>query len=274
MENLIDAIHIAFKLLTNNFKGLTTFAQAMGAIVIITHTSSKMFKAFSSTGKVFDKDGLTPYDILLPFALIMLIAFLNPIFKGIESISELILLNSSEELKNLTEKISMLIVEDEKEAFQNLKWYNKLLEYGKNSVASFSDFLFGNVFRAILWIVDLLIIPVWYITRYFHLMVFKFFGPIIIALSVFEQTKTWAINLMKVFARAALAIIPLYFVQVISVYLQDTLPSMINTFLMEGSGGAMMLTKGGYLNVIMFFLIIVKGKLCKESFAIMDKIIP
>lgn len=272
--DLINGIHDAFKLLTLNFKGLTLLTQSAGAIIILAHTSSKMFKAFTSTGKVFDKDGLTPYDILRPLALILFIMFLNPIFHGIETISQLILENSSAELKQITEAITLELAEEEAEAFENLSWYKKIFQGYTKSTNFLWNFIFSNFFRLIIFIIDLLIIPTWYITRYFHLIVFKFFGPLVIAFSMFESTKGWSVNLMKVFARAALAIIPLFFVQALSNYLQEALPSIMNTAIMSGSASQIGFTKGGYTNIILFFLVVVKSRLCKESFALMDKIIP
>lgn len=267
------------------------FSKVLAGLIIVITTSHDLFKSFSKTGQIFtDKefDGFSPYKLGRALFLLLLISISTEILSLFDTIMvdiETIALSDIDERRSdIT--ISHLpplesVIDDVSGAVSDFKgdgnWVKKMwLAITKVARAlNPLTWIGGSLAYAlefVLMIVDVFIYPFFLTKRYFLLGLIKLFFPLMIALSIFDKLQDYIINILKMYARVFLAIIPMIF----CIYVVDMLRFNIQEILNTSTGGnATMAVAGPLVSIVSIVVsVLLKVRLFKESFTVMEKIIP
>jgi hypothetical protein len=262
---------------------LVNISKAIGAIIILVTTLKALIENFTTTGKVFsenkDKSGFTPYLLFRSLILLFLIGLSPEILSFFDSVCASI---EGEVLKGIVHQQQQIAI---KETIENLpsendNWITLMLKYLREIKDLFNPmtYIYGpanGIALSIAWAIDMFVYPLFLAKRYFFMGIIKIFLPLMFALSIFDKTRDYVYNILKVYARYFLAIIPLAFVTLFIDQIDaNLLASLENNIDSVFTGNLIRINSGGIKLFVSIFSIFLKIRLYKESFTIMEKLIP
>lgn len=264
----------------NNLNYLIIASKTIAAFIVLFFLISKLAKTFSKNGEVFTnkEGGFTPTDLLKPLIIVVLIisstnilslfdTFLvyieNAAFEGIDIFARVP--NKIEFENNLSEANTNLEGKTLQKIIDIATMLNPINWVGGK---------FATDLLSLSSIFDALIYPFFLAKRYFTLGLVKLFFPLMIAMSTFDKTKDYAINIMKIYARAYLTIIPMVFCVIFCEHIFNNIILILKE--QPGlTGDVVVAISGGLIqNIAVLFIIFIKIALFKLSFQLMDKFIP
>jgi len=277
------------QIFSQGYSGFIIYAKALATIIIIIQLSLNLYRSFSRTGQIFterESDGFSPYELLRGLGLILLIIFSTQVLDLFDSIMvdiETVALSSISDMKESFHLSFVPDAQDLKDALVGVT--NDAKE--DNTTGILKNILrIVNYFNPLTWIggamswalnfilsiVDMFVYPFFLSKRYFILGIIKLFFPLIIAFSIFEKFRDFTTQILKLYARTFLAIIPMIFAS----FFIDYLYVSINDIMWDSVGSAAAMTVAGPLiqMVAIIVAVVLKISLFKQSFTLMDKIIP
>lgn len=258
-----------------------TASKVIASIIVLIFLTKKLYNSFGNTGEVFSdkKGGLSPTDLITPIFIIILIGFSSQILNAFDT---LLVYFERSALDGLEQARSSLINPSDAnldlplpEEDVNRGIYRTLLKiFSLLNPATMFTGSSANAMYGLSYLVDSLIYPFFLAKRYFIMGIVKIFFPLMLALSIFEKTKDYSFNILKIYARAYLSIIPMIF----AVWFCDQIFNHILDAFKSNPGvlsTAVVVVAGETIRLLAAILIIfIKIALFKQSVQLMDKIIP
>jgi hypothetical protein len=268
------------ELFSQNLAFLVLAAKTIGALVVLFVLSKKMFVAFSKHGSFFSdkEDGLTGWDVLRPILLVLLIGASTELLSIFDSFLVYIEQAAFKGFDDtyaskavLTAPFSVPLPEEDTQS-KILRILLRILE-----VLNPMSWIVGNSSHALYAVssmFDAFIYPFFLAKRFFVMAMVKLFFPLMIAASIFDKTKDYAFNLMKIYVRAYLSIIPMIFTVYFCNHIYSNLLNIFRNDPDMGGDAFIAISGGAVYLIMMLFLIFIKIALFKQSNQLMDKLIP
>lgn len=260
---------------------LVLISKTLGCMILLYTLTESMVKNFTATGQVLskDKDGFTPFLMLRSVFLILLIAFSTEILSMLDTICTAIEeyalegIEFEQEVIEMKQKLRDVPNENDNAFTMLIKLFKDLID-----MLNPMNLIYGPanaIAISFAWLVDMFIYPIFLAKRYFFMGIIRVFFPLMIALSIYPKTQDYMLNIIKVYARYFLAIIPLAFVTFFVSSLQQGLFEYVSANVDHTVTTAVYTINAGAFKLYgIVFGIILKIILYKESFKIMEKIIP
>jgi hypothetical protein len=257
---------------------LVIVSKSIGAFILVLSLWKSFFRSFSKTGKVFSEgeEGFSPYTLFRMLGLLLLVSFSTQILDVFDSACAMV---EGEALKGFNNNPDLFSVSapnvtpppaNESAIDGVLRKIGEVVNMMNPS--SWTGGAYTHITQFLLKILDFLIYPVFLAERYFFMGLIKIFVPLMIALSIFDETKDYIYNVFKMYARYYLVIIPYAFVVVFANTLFDTMTVLITPVSAIGPGS--MAISGGLMVILALILVIViKIKLFKMSMPFLKELI-
>lgn len=266
-----------------------TYSKALGALILVVVLGFNLYRSFSRTGQIFterESDGFSPYELLRGLGLILMVIFSTQILDLFDNIMvdiETIALGS---ISNASESLTIDhfptyedMMGSVKDAYSSIKEDN-LANIGKNllKIVNYLNpmtWIGGSlawVLEYVLMLVDIFVYPFFLTKRYFIMGIIKMMFPLLIAVSIFDKTRDYVTQVLKYYARVYLAIIPMIFAS----YAIDLLHFNMNSILETNTYAVGVMTVAAPLVRVasVIVAVLLKIRLFKDSFTIMEKLIP
>lgn len=249
--------------------------KGIAAIIIVISLVKRLAISFTSTGKMIsdNKEGLNTYELIRMFILLSLALASDQVIQGFDYILSIVEDEVIEHMSIQDQGVFEVTTYDFKPPRGSglgatLSYYLQVIIEKVSLITSGAlngtVELLGNV-------IDMIIYPIFLAVRYFHLGLLKIFAPLLFALSLYDKLRDYIYNVLKIYARFSLVIIPFMFVNIfamaifkgiIEVASQSTIGHLTVT-----------LAQGPIRLAGLLFIIILKFTLFKKSITIMEKLI-
>ncbi len=277
----LDFLDKVYKDIFNgNIAYLVNASRVIGGAIVSYSIYKGMMQSFSSTGELISKKegGFSPYMIYRSLFLFMLIIFIPQILSSFDTICAAI---EGDVLKHYTDRMPNFF--DLSEVKLDLPPANETLAAATlrklEAILEFlnpMNWLGGSltyVLDFILKLIDFIIYPIFLAERYFIMGLIKLFAPLMVALSIFEETRKYIYNIFKMYAIYFLVIIPYIFA---TIFVNDLHDGIINMLYKNPTSvtAALMVVSGGTIKACaMVMVIFIKLKLYKTSLPFMKELI-
>ena len=256
---------------------LVLASKSIGGIILVISLWKAFFKSFSKTGKVFSEgdEGFSPYTLIRMLGLLLLVGFSTQILDVFDSVCSLI---ESEALKGFEHKPDFFDVSaapvtpppaNESAIDGVLRKMGEVVNL--LNPTSWTGGAYTHITQSVLKMLDFLIYPVFLAERYFFMGLIRLFFPLMIALTIFEKTKDYIYNILKIYARFYLVIIPYSFVVIFANQLFDAMTLL--TAASSADPSSMVVSTGMIIVLALILVIIIKIKLFKMSMPFLKELI-
>jgi hypothetical protein len=266
--------------MSGTVSGYVTAARVLGGLLVVIELSRKMMISFSSTGKVIteSKDWLSPHDFYRSLGILALAVLSPEILKALDYLLSALMIEGVTGMTQSVDNVAAIFeaANNEIPSGANETLGASVLRYFRNLTGMFSlsNILTSGVLNALLFIIESFIYPIFLAERFFFMGLIRLFFPLIIVFSIYEPTRKYALNIVKMYARWWLVIVPFLFVNVFTDILKHGFIDMLvldqsNAF----ASAAITMNKNMLNNVVLVFAIIIKIKLYKRSIPFMKELI-
>lgn len=277
----IDTMNLAFldeiykEIFSGDIRYLVYSAKGIAAIIIVVMMVKRLSISFTSTGKMLsdNKEGFNVYELIRMFLMLFLALAADQVISGLDYIL------------GIVEEEALIHINPRNQDFFEISKYQVKKPQGTGESGIFSYYLgllleklslfrpdggISPIAELIGKIIDMIIYPLFLGQRYFFLGLLKIFAPIVFALSIYDKLRDYCYNIMKLYAKYTLVIIPFMFVNIMANALYDGVLDLMHQ---NTVGQITMFVATGPIKFMgMIFIIILKISLFKKSFEIMDKI--
>jgi len=278
---ILEIYNEVFENIQLNF--MVNASKAIGGIIVIVMLSKMVFKSYSENGKVFaintdSESGLSPYKLLRMLFLLLMIGFSTQILELADGIMGSIESEAYVNIKEMPDKIQEVYQTEREFNIQNLGFWDKILNQMNeiikviNPLNWFGMGTSGFVY-IILTIIEMIRYPLFLMQRFFVMGLIKIFFPLMIAFSLFDKTKDYVFEIMKVYLRTYLVIIPWIFVNMFGNTMVNGIMGKLSSNVSGVTSSVMAVSEGMIWAVLMIMLIFFKFKAYNKSREFMKDII-
>lgn len=255
---------------------LVNSSKALAGIIFLVAMSKKFMTSFAKKGSVGigdSEDSLSPHDLLRSVLLLLLIGFIPDILNLIDlMLNGLIDVFVSDFKADEMSAIDIgsppvTIMEDDDTIMGSIL---KTMLSLKNTLSP--GVLINRFVGGVAYYLDVLVFMIYLGKRFFILGVLKVISPLILAFSIFPKYKDLTYNLMKIYVRTFLTIIPMLLVVVFA----NQFYSIFMKYMSDGTYGSFtMLVEGSTVQgMAILGMVWLKFTLFKQSSEIMKSIWP
>ena len=194
------------------------FAKTIAGLFIGVNLFQKLMANYSNGGQPFkksDSKGFSPQEIFTSFLLLVLVVSITDLLNVIDNVLTLL---ADETQFKFEEDLGPWATAAKWEDFPDdptfTIWDKILLTLENISKTLNPASLVQAIVGALAWILDQMIFIYFLAIRFFVMGIIKLMSPIIIALSIIDKFRAWALGLIKVYVRTFLTIIPMLLVAV------------------------------------------------------------
>ncbi|SMO89551.1 hypothetical protein SAMN06265379_11252 [Saccharicrinis carchari] len=251
-------------------------AKVIGALLIIISIYSRLFKNFGRFEQLLVKEkdeSSLPYILIRGLVLIVIISLSTEIFTLTDSVFSAI---EKEFVEQHTESFDMM--EFIKDPYAEKQ--EEIISFSITSLLSViitkiqavlsGKWIISGIMGMLMYMLDGIIYGLFLCERFFVLGMLKLLSPLIIAFSIFEKFRDKFYELIKVFLRWYLVIIPFFAVNIFCGMIVRNMPDAMTSMAGE-TGGELLFNSARAMFYL--FLIILKFKLYKRSRILLQEII-
>ena len=255
------------------------FAKTIAALFIGVNLFQKLMANYSTSGQAFkksDSKGFSPQEIFTTFLLLVLVITITDLLNIIDNILTLLADETQFKFeKDLGPWATAAKWEDFPDDVSFTVW-DKILLTLENIVNVLSPMaLVQALVGALAWILDQMIFIYFLAVRFFVMGIIKLISPLIIALSIIDKFRAWALGLVKIYVRTFLTIIPMLLVAVFAARMYNALYNGLDSI----ADGAIQ-TTGAYVvgastrTPALLLFVFLKFKLYGKCSEIMKSLMP
>lgn len=263
------------EIFAGDIRYLVYSSKGIAAIIIVVTLLKRVSISFTSTGKMISdkKDGLNAYELLRMLFMLFLALAADQVISGLDHILGLI-----------NTEASTIMDIDEQSIFY-VSEYDLKKPVGEGAVATITyyfqiiieklSFFHGNVLAKPVELfgamIEMIIFPIFLTIRYFFLGLLKIFAPLMFALSIYDKLRDYFYNILKLYARYALVIIPFMFV---NVFANAVFQGVMDFATGNAVGVAVVTLAQGPIKLAgIIMIIVIKITLFKKCITFMEKLI-
>lgn len=280
MLNLQDITNVYNQMFEITFvETFVVTAKVIGALLIVISIYSRLFKNFGRFEQLLVKEkeeSSLPYILIRGLVLIVIISLSTEIFTLTDNVFAAI---EKEFVEQHMESFDLMEFakdpyseeESEEEEFSifNVEHLLSVIVSKIHKILS-GSWLISGFMGMLMYMFDGIIYGLFLCERFFVLGMLKLLAPLIIAFSIFEKFRDKLYELIKVFLRWYLVIIPFFAVNIFCGMIVSNMPGAMTSIAGE-TGGEMLFNSARVLFYL--FLIILKFKLYNRSRMLMQEII-
>lgn len=279
---LLEFYEEIFDLMQLNF--MVTASKAIGGLIIIIMLLKMVFKSYSENGKIFStntdsgSNGFSPYQLLRMLFLLLLIGFSTNLLSAGDSIMGVIEEAAFDNMEEIPSNVDNILKQEKQINIDELDFFDKILNNLNEIIKLLNPVNWigwgtSGILYIVLEIIEMLMYPLFLMHRFFIMGLIKIFFPLMIALSIFDKMKDYIFEIMKVYLRTYLVIIPWMFVTIFGNTIVTGIIGKLNTKAIGTTNAVMTVSEGMIWLVLMLMLIFFKFKAYGRSREFMKEII-